>query len=441
MASVRNPYYAGTRPVSGGYVDQGIGSLFQDVVNFVQLSQAGSRNDANEAAARLNNAKAIAEMDKVNALRTPPETLAKLFLSGGKLDADTAQLKPGWEKQVDAATAPRDYSLAAPVQDSGAISSIFTGSGVSPNEQMGKAFQEAIARGIKVDDIAKVFAQGGYLNQVNNGTPDEGMGYLPLFGQTPNKNTALSVKRQNELQAIDTNRAFGVAGINRASALDVARQNGQNQRDLAEFKHPYEIEKEELRQKGRIQLATHNFELKENKVTATKPSAIPNVSPQTIKSIRDSVTARAGDVKYMDGDKETNIELDENAKDAIVVEVTRRIQDPALDGAGYKNPALALDSVMEDLLSGQLGNLKYKNTGAPWYTFGMGTPTTQVTRKRPDVTETPAPTVKPPQSGSTRQMRSDPASVDNARRAIEAGADRNAVIKRLRDAGIDPTGL
>lgn len=441
MSTIRNPYYAGTRPATGGYVDSGIGNLFQDVVNFAQLSQAGTRNEANEAAARLSNAKAIAEMDKVNALRTPPETLAKLFLSGGKMDADTAQLKPGWENQMDSATAPRDYSLAAPVQSPNAISSIFTGSGMSPNEQMGRAFQEALARGIKVDDIAKMFAQGGYLNHVNNGTPDEGMGYLPLFGALPNKNTALSVDRQNQLQRIDSDRAFGVAGIHAASALAVEKQRGQNQRDLADHKVPIDQEMEKLRQEGRIALATHKFELKENgTVTSTKPSATPNVPPSTIKSIRESVIARAKDVKYLDGDKETNIELDNNATDAIVVEVTRRMQDPKLDGAGYKNPALALDTVMEDLINGQMANLKYNNVGSPWYKFGMGTPTTQVTRAKS--APAAAPTIQQPQpSGSTKPLRSDPASLENARRAIKSGADKNAVIKRLKDSGIDPTGL
>ena len=465
MATIRNPYVTpAIRGANGGFLDPGIGALFQDIGMGISAANAGSRNDANEAAAALNRAKTQGQLDTNQAMRTAPETLAAIFANGGKLNDSQTQLPPDWEARLNQAQAPLDYSATPSRPDTKTISSVFATEGMSAKEQMGMAIQEALARGVNIGDIAKFFGQGGYLKAANSDNPEDGMKFMPLFGAAANQNTAITERQQNKLELNDTNRAFGVAGINAGSALAVAKQQGVNQRDLATHKEPMDTKLEELRQKGRKQLATHQFELKDGVVDVVKPSQIPLVNNRLTKDMREGLASRAKELGYT---------FKNGADNTILAEATRRYQDPTLIDMGYKNPVLALDSVIEDLQAGHFAQLQEgqdrsfgdvfkdyvpfaqsgQRTGQKFFepvpkgTTGTATPPPAAPLNSTVTVPTPAAAPRPTTPAATPPAAAAPAgarfpmTLEGARGAIAAGADRGIVIQRLKSAGIDPAGL
>jgi hypothetical protein len=145
----------------------------------------------------------------------PPTTLAELFMSGGRATDDPLVRNPNYAEPP-----PTDYGLmAGPAPES---QSMFQ-PGRTANDKVAGAIQEALIRGVKVDDIAKLFGQGAFLNAVNAGKPDEGMGYMPLFGQMPNQNTALSTGRQDAMSARDADEDLAKQGTINATNLERER--------------------------------------------------------------------------------------------------------------------------------------------------------------------------------------------------------------------------
>jgi hypothetical protein len=474
MATIRNPYVTpAIRGANGGFLDPGIGALFQDIGMAANASAAGSRNDANEARASYDNARAQGQRDTNEAMRTAPATLAEIFANGGKLNDSQTQLAPDWQARLNEAQAPLDYSATPSRPDTKTISSVFATEGMSAKEQMGMAIQEALARGVNIGDIAKFFGQGGYLKAANSDNPEDGMKFMPLFGAAANQNTAITERQQNKLEGNDTNRAFGVANINAGSALAVAKQQGINQRDLATHKQPFDAKMEQYKQDGRLRLAEYQFDLKDGVVTSAKPNQVPIISSKLTDGMRTGIATRA---------KEAGIVFEGGSENSILAEVLKRYQDPKLIGNGYKNPTVALDSVIEDLQAGQFAKLQQgqeppaggwtsfsnlfrgkdnKVGGRTTFNFAPGgstgtalsptSPEAAPAIERPTRPAAPAFTMPipapaaPPAAATpaarTGQMRRDPGALDDARRSIANGASRDKVLQRLQELGIDSTGL
>jgi hypothetical protein len=417
-----NPYYA-SAPMdrsgilagsNSGFSNAGIGQMFSELGN---LQNFGAQNQQRQSAADFNQAKTMAARDQAMALRQNPEALAALFLSGGQTSTPTLRTDYASDK-------PFDYSLNAPPQDN-RVSSIFTNNQVSPNDQIGRAMQELLIRGGNIKDFATVLGQGGYLNKVNAGTPDAGLGYLPLMGMLPNKNTALSTERQDVFEKNERDRQLAVQGASNAGALERQKLVGTQALEQLDLQYKKMTEKElkveEARAKNREALAELNFEIKADGsvVSNRTPTNVPNVTASTMKMLNDDVVKMADALK---------IKIEPSARLAIVTEAARRTQDVNLIDAGYKNPALALESVVKDLQDGLLIGLQ-QVPNPTWFQ-----PDNKVTRTQDPNNPNSFTPVAP-------KYKVDPRAIQNARKAIADGAPREAVIKRLQDNGIDTRGL
>jgi hypothetical protein len=468
MATIRNPYVTpAIRRPTGGFLDPGIGALFNDIGMGINSANAGSRNDANEARAAYDRARTDGQLATNRAMASSPETLAAIFANGGKLNDSQTQMPADWEARLNQAQAPLDYSATPSTPDTKSISSVFATEGMGAKEQMGRVIQEAIARNIPLTDIAKFFGQGGYLKAANSDRPEDGMKFMPLFGAAANQNTAITERQQDKLEGNDTNRVFGVAGINAGSALAVAKQNGTNQINTALAKQPFDEKIQLLKNKGMQELAKFKFELGDDGgISAKLPKDVPLVNLTTIKGMTEGLDARM---------KASGYTFKGDAKAAVLAEATRRFQDKDLIDMGYKNPTLALDSVFEDLQNGQLARIQagqgtsiwddmWRNRG--WNPEGAtngdkfyervpndktgAAPAGASQRPAPlnsTVTvPTPAAAPRPTTPAATPPAAAPagaryPMTVEGARGAIAAGADRGIVIQRLKSAGLDPAGL
>jgi hypothetical protein len=110
--------------------------------------------------------------------------------------------------------------------------------------------------------------------------------------------------------------------------------------------------------------------------------------------------------------------VDARVVDGLVAEASMRYQDP---NGSFKNPAAAVDSVLNDLSAGNLPG--FQSATQPGGFFSRDTKSLSRTA--------PAPA---PATG-----KQDPLAA--ARDAIARGANRDAVIKRLKENGIDTKGL
>lgn len=397
MPSRSNPFYSYQDPA----MRQGFDGLAAIMTGGDQQSSAGNRAPAPNAVALADKYRAETQgiVSKNDALNTPPAMLAELFRSGGRVVDDPFTRNPNYVAPSDE---PTDFSLTAPAPT---MPEPFFNAGRSADEKMGMAIQEALMRGIKVDDIAKLFAQGGYLANVNAGTPDAGMGYMPLFGQSPNNNTALSTGRQDAMSARDANEA-------RQQAESVARIQGTNSANVAN-----------INQAGA-------FVRSVNKPSSTrtggpggvKPGTVPTVTPAIGKAMKSTINTRLEGMGFKG--------VDDRVIDGLLVEASNRFQDPTQVG-NFKSATAAVDSVLNDLNAGTLAG--FESATQPGGFFSRDKKT--LSRNTP----APAPAAPAP---AARPLKPAPAkTMSDARNAIKGGADRNKVIERMRQAGFDPKGL
>ena len=395
-----NPFYT--------YQDKAIGQGFDGLAALM----VGSQQAAAAPKAPAPNTVALADkyraetagiISKNDALNTPPAMLAELFMSGGKVADDPFERNPSYTPMSDQ---PMDFSLTA--EPASAEYQPYFKPGRSANEKVGLAIQEALVRGIKADEIAKLFAQGGYLANVNAGTPEAGMPYMPLFGSAPTTSTALTVGQQNAMSARDAAEALAqaktTAGIQAASAANVANINqaGQDRRFA-------------------------NRPLAAGRTGApggVKPGTVPTVTPTTIKGMTNVVNDRLKGLGFSG--------VDPRVVDGLVTAASQRFQDPAQAG-NFKNPAAAVDSVLNDLNAGTLPGFESATQPGGWFSRDKKTLSRTAPAPAP-APATPAPAAMPLKPAPAETM-------SRARAAIKDGADKNAVIERLRQAGFDPKGL
>jgi hypothetical protein len=319
--------------------------------------------------------------NKNQAMATSPAMLAELFMSGGRVTDDPMLRNPNYNPDQQFGL-PADFDLATPMPVN-EYEPMFQ-PGRSAQDKMGMAIQEALIRGVPATDIAKLFAQGAFLNNVNAGTPEAGMPYMPLFGQKPTTNTALTTGRQDQMSARDAkeslNQATTVAGIQGQNSANVANINqaGQDRRFA-------------------IRPTTG--------AGGVRPGTVPTVTPAANKAMAGVVIERLNTMGFKG--------VDLRVVDGLVAEAGRRFQDPAQSGS-FKNPTAAVDSVLNDLNRGTLPG--FESATQPGGFFSRDKKTL-----------------------SRQDAAPDPLAA--ARDAIARGANREAVIKRLKDNGIDIKGL
>ena len=393
MPARSNPFYT--------YQDKAIGQGFDGLAALmVGSQQAAPKAPAPNTVALADKyrAETAGIISKNDALNTPPAMLAELFLSGGKVADDPFERNPNYNPDQQVGL-PADFDLTTPMPVA-EYQPMFQ-PGRSANEKVGLAIQEALVRGIKADEIAKLFAQGGYLANVNAGTPEAGMPYMPLFGSAPTTSTALTVDQQNKMSARD-------AAESQAQAFGVARIQGQNSANVAN-----------INQAGQ----TARFNNKPPKAAGgTKPPATPAVTPTTIKGMTNVLTQRLKDMGFSS--------VDQRVIDGLVSVASQRYQDP---NSAFKNPAAAVDTVLNDLNAGTLPG--FESATQPGGFFSRDKKTLSRTAPAPaPAPATPAPAAKPLKPAPAETM-------SKARDAIARGADRNTVIERMRQNGFDPKGL
>jgi hypothetical protein len=218
MPTRQNPFYQYRNPAIGQafgslaalFGQQGTDAKAQSVIAENQ-AQAG----AAQALAGYRGEQTRGRRDINDAMVAPPTTLAELFMSGGRATDDPLVRNPNYVEPP-----PTDFGLmAGPTPEP---QSMFQPNRTA-NDKVAAAIQEALIRGVKVDDIAKLFGQGAFLNAVNAGKPEEGMGYMPLFGQMPTANTALSTGRQDAMSARDAAEDLTKQGTINATNLERER--------------------------------------------------------------------------------------------------------------------------------------------------------------------------------------------------------------------------
>jgi hypothetical protein len=381
MATRSNPFYQ--------YRDPNLGNMFNGIAAVMAAPARSQRDEASAAQslalANKYRAETTGVMSKNEALQAPPAMLAELFMSGGRATDDPMLPNPKYTPDQQFGL-PLDFDLSRPMPVA-EYEPMFQ-PGRSAQDKVGMAMQEAIIRGIPAEDIAKIFAQGGYLNNVNAGNPDAGMGYMPLFGSAPTTSTALSTGRQDAMSARDADEAL-------AQANSVARIQGQNSANVAN-----------INQAG--QTARSNS--RPTTGPGAKPTTTPAVAPATIKAMAGVVSDRLGSMGFKG--------VDARVVDGLVSEASMRYQDP---NGSFKNPAAAVDSVLNDLSAGNLPG--FQSATQPGGFFSRDTKSLSRTAPAP----APAP------------GKQDPLAA--ARDAIARGANRDAVIKRLKENGIDTKGL
>jgi hypothetical protein len=218
MPARQNPFYQFRNPAIG-QAFSGLASIFAQQAPDPRTQSVIAENQAQAGAAQAlagyRGEQTRGLRDTNDAMVAPPTTLAELFMSGGRATDDPLVRNPNYVEPP-----PTDYSLTAgPAPE---LQSFFQ-PGRTANDKVAAAMQELLARGGKVDDLAKLFGQGAFLNQANAGTPDAGMGYMPLFGQMPTANTALSTGRQDAMSARDAAEDLTKQGTINATNLERER--------------------------------------------------------------------------------------------------------------------------------------------------------------------------------------------------------------------------
>jgi hypothetical protein len=394
MATRANPFYQPQTPIGEGFNSLAMLMLAAQQERQGQgQGRAGSVTPQGLAQADKYRAETEGINNKNQAMATSPTTLAEIILSGGRVTDDPMLPNPSYNPDQQIGL-PANFDLTTPMPVT-EYQPMFQ-PGRSAQDKMGMAIQEALIRGVPATDISKLFAQGAFLNNVNAGTPEAGMPYMPLFGSAPTTNTALTTGRQDTMSARDAAEA-------QAQAFGVARIQGQNSANVAN-----------INQAG--QTARYNSRPPTGGAGGVKPGTVPTVTPAIGKAMKGTISSRLEGMGFKG--------VDDRVIDGLLVEASKRFQDPAQAG-NFKSATAAVDSVLSDLNAGTLPG--FESATQPGGFFSRDKKT--LSRQAPSA---PAP-------ATPAAAKQDPLAA--ARDAIARGANREAVIKRLKDNGIDTKGL
>lgn len=215
----QNPFYQ--------YQNPGIGQAFEGLAATL-FPGAGGKDALNST--RADNYAASAEMSRAHAgkyseetrgLRnkndaaiTAPQALAELLLSGGVLKSEPGRMNPDYKEP-----APIDWNniLTTKIEKAPDVPMYLPG--ISAQDKMANAIQEAEIRGMKLDDVLKAAGISEYLRRIGGANPDTALGLSPFVGvHAPNTQTALTTGRQDSISSRDSGEAKSLEGVRQAGA-------------------------------------------------------------------------------------------------------------------------------------------------------------------------------------------------------------------------------
>ena len=336
MATRANPFYQFRTPgMEQGMA--GLASIFAggSDVKPSQIAQNEAQTRAADALASERSAKMQGQLDTNAAMTSDPRMLAEIFMNGGRTYDDPLRQNANYQ-----APGPTDYDLTAK-PTAGDVSSMFMPT-VTGTDRVAGAMREIMARGGKIDELGKVMGQAGFLQNVQAGTADAGMGFLPLFGSPPTDKTALSTTRQDAMSARD-------AGEKLTEATKVENIRAGSRANVANIQQAGALDRTSATNVTREIIATGRLNAPGK---GGKAPAVPKVSSTDAKAMTGAIEA---------GLKEQGINVDPSVLTGLVAAAASRMQDPNRQES-YKNLAGAVDSLMVDLENNELDGFKRKVT-------------------------------------------------------------------------------
>lgn len=340
MATKANPFYRfrtpGMEPAMAGLAEVFSGGAADVKPSQIAQNQAQAR--AADALASERSAKMQGQLDTNSAMLAGPSMLAELILNGGRATDDPLRVNPNYQ-----APAPTNYDLTVKPA-AGDVSSIFAPT-VTAKDRIAGAMQELLIRGGKADELFKVLGQAGYDQNVRAGTPDAGMGFLPLFGSPPTDKTALSTARQDAMSARDASEKL-------TEATKVENIRAGSRVNVANIQQAGALERTSANNVTREVIATGKLNAPGKAGSGGKAPVVPKVSAVDAKAMTGAIES---------GLKEQGITVEPSVMTGLVAAAASRMQDPNRQGS-YKNLAGAVDGLLVDLENNELDGFKRKVT-------------------------------------------------------------------------------
>jgi hypothetical protein len=215
MATRQNPFYQYRNPAIGQAMNGLAAAMFPDVD---QRNQSAAIENMAQADMANANAGKYREQtrgyrDVNDAMVTNPGAIAELFMGGGVLKDDPLRKNPNYKER-----APIDFANILTQQLPPAQESMFM-PGMSAQEKMAAAIQEATIRKIDLDRMMKAAGMSEFQRRAASDNPDSALAFAPFAGITsPNAQTSLSSGRQDAISARDNNEAKSLEGVRQAGA-------------------------------------------------------------------------------------------------------------------------------------------------------------------------------------------------------------------------------
>lgn len=215
MATRQNPFYQYRNPAIGQAFNGITAAMFPDMD---QRAQSAAMENMAQADMATANAGKYREQtrgyrDVNNAMMTNPNSIAELIMSGGNLKDDPIQKNPAYREMQPVSY---DNILTQPPQVP--MESMFM-PGMSAQEKMAAAIQEATIRKLDLDRVLKAAGMNEYQRRAAGANPDMALPFAPFAGITsPNTQTALTPGRQDAISARDNSEAIALEGTRQAGA-------------------------------------------------------------------------------------------------------------------------------------------------------------------------------------------------------------------------------
>lgn len=394
---------------------------------------------------------------------TQPTSIAELLLGGGQLQDDPIRVNPDYQP---AQTTDFANILTNPKAVQQGVSSPFMPNRTA-NDKLAEAIMWAANNKIPLDQMLKAAGISGYTQRAAGADPQSALGFAPFVGVNPNTQTSLSPDAQSKISARDAAEELVKQGtINQTNLTrEEMQQKGAGERN--EATNRTNITREGMQQSGanarnKYSVDNRSVSVGNNTdviITPAQGKALglqPDENGQYILRGRATVGTgqdqKAGSLGGEDvagrerttksgGTTKGPSSIPNPASKRMEAKITEALKADGLtadantlaglmSAAGTewqtsKNPDAAADTIIQRLRAGEAVN-GVQVDKANRTIMGVSIPGTE----RKSINRAP---------GQPATPANDPLAA--ARDAIARGAPRDAVIKRLKDNGIDPKGL